>query len=78
MKKTLKILYILALSLLISGSNLAPKVSKSIKLEYAPKKGSSTKYLMVMTAVTKMEGLGGEPASIPFLQGKLDHLDLNQ
>ncbi len=65
MKKALKILYILAFGLLISGANFVPNVPKSIKLEYVPKKGSSTKYLMVMTAVTKMEGLGGESVSMP-------------
>jgi len=67
MKKALNFMIILVFSVLLCGANLTTKVNapQTVKLAYNPKAGSSTKYLMMMTAATIMEGQSKEKAAVP-------------
>lgn len=60
MKKALKVFTILTCAVLVMAANFTAEPPQTIKLSYNPKTGSSTKYLMVMTAVTGLEGLRGK------------------
>ncbi|MFH1783584.1 MAG: hypothetical protein ABH868_01600 [bacterium] len=70
MRKTLKLLTVLVFALLVMPLSVVYSATDSVTFRYAPQKGSSSKYLMVIKTIAKVKGMDKEDPEAP-LEGSM-------